>query len=83
MANMSVNQRTQFERAELAVPSTGVRVRNRKAVIGFTVLAVLILGALCYATIEAIDGWAQAVVLAVIVLTAVGVMIALNPLRRG
>ena len=47
--------------------------------IGFTVLAVLIVGALCYATIEAIDGWAQAVVLAVIVLTAVGVMIALSP----
>jgi hypothetical protein len=83
MANMSVNQRTQFERAELGVPDTGVRVRNRKAVIAFTVLAVLILGALCYATIEAIDGWAQAVVLAVIVLTAVGVMIALDPLRRG
>jgi hypothetical protein len=83
MANMSVNQRTQFERAELSVPSTGVRVRNRKAVIGFTVLAVLIFGALCYATIQAIDGWAQAVVLAVIVLTAVGVMIALDPLRRG
>jgi hypothetical protein len=83
MANMSVNQRTQFERAELGVPDTGVRVRNRKAVIAFTVLAVLILGALCYATIEAIDGWAQAVVLAVIALTAVGVMIALDPLRRG
>jgi hypothetical protein len=83
MANMSVNQRTQFERADLAVPSTGVQVRNRKAVIGFTALAVLILGALSYATVEAIDGWAQAVVLAVIALTAVGAMIALNPLRRG
>jgi ABC-type Co2+ transport system permease subunit len=83
MANMSVNQRTQFERADLAVPSTGVRVRNRKAVIGFTALAVLVLGALCYATVVAIDGWAQAVVLAVIALTAVGAMIALDPLRRG
>jgi hypothetical protein len=83
MANMSVNQRTQFERAELGVPDTGVRVRNRKALIAFTALAVLILGALCYATIEAIDGWAQAVVLAVIALTAVGAMIALDPLRRG
>ena len=83
MANMSVNQRTQYERTELSVPSTGVQVRNRKAVIGFTVLAVLILGALCYATVEAINGWAQAVVLAVIALTAVGAMIALDPLRRG
>ena len=28
MSNMTVNQRSQFERAELAVPSTGVHVRN-------------------------------------------------------
>jgi hypothetical protein len=83
MANMNVNQRTQFERAELSVPSTGVRVRNRKPLIAYTVLALVILGALSYATIRAIDGWAQAVVLAMIVLTTIGVMIALDPLRRG
>jgi hypothetical protein len=83
MANMNVNQRTQFERAELSVPSTGVHVRNRRPLIAYTVLALLILGALSYATVTAIDGWAQAVVLGVIVMTAIGVMIALDPLRRG
>jgi hypothetical protein len=83
MANMNVNQRTQFERAELSVPSTGIRVRNRKPLIAYTALALIILGALCYATIKAIDGWAQAVVLAMIVVTTIGVMIALDPLRRG
>jgi hypothetical protein len=83
MANMNVNQRTQFERAELSVPSTGVRVRNRKPLIAYTALALIILAALCYATIQAIDGWAQAVVLAMIVVTTIGVMIALDPLRRG
>jgi hypothetical protein len=83
MANMNVNQRTQFERAELSVPSTGVHVRNRKPLIAYTALALIILGALTYATIKAIDGWAQAVVLAMIVVTTIGVMIALDPLRRG
>jgi hypothetical protein len=83
MANMNVNQRNQFERAELSVPSTGVHVRNRKPLIAYTALALIILGALSYATIKAIDGWAQAVVLAMIVVTTIGVMIALDPLRRG
>jgi hypothetical protein len=83
MANMNVNQRNQFERAELSVPSTGVHVRNRKPLIAYTALALIILGALSYATVKAIDGWAQAVVLAMIVVTTIGVMIALDPLRRG
>ncbi len=83
MANMSVNQRTQTERVDLSVPTTGVRVRNRRAVIAYTVLATIVLAILAYATVVAIDGWAKAVVLGVIILTAVGVMIAVNPLRRS
>ena len=83
MANMTVTDRTQFERVELSVPSTGTRVRNRGTVIAFTLLATAVLGALVYATVDTIEGWAQAVVLGVIMLTAVGAMIAVNPLRRG
>ena len=83
MANMTVNQRTQFDRVDLSVPTTGVRVRNRTPLIIFTVIAAAILGAFAYATVVAIDGWAKAVVLGVILLTAVGAMIAVNPVRRG
>jgi fatty acid desaturase len=83
MANMSVNQRTQFDRVDLSVPTTGVRVRSRAPLVAFTVIAGAILAALVYATAIAIDGWAKAVVLGVILLTAVGAMIAVNPLRRG
>jgi hypothetical protein len=83
MANMSVNQRNQFERAELGVPSTGVQVRSRRPLIIYTVLALVVLAGLSYATIETIDGWAQGVVLAMIFVTTIGVMIALDPLRRG
>jgi hypothetical protein len=83
MANMTVTQRTQFDRVDLSVPTTGVRVRNRAPLIAFTVIAAAILAALVYATVVAIDGWAKAVVLGVIMLTTVGAMIAVNPLRRG
>jgi hypothetical protein len=83
MANMSVNQRTQFDRVDLSVPTTGVRVRDRRPVVAFTVIAGAILAALAYATAVAIDGWAKAIVFGVILLTAVGAMIAVNPLRRG
>ena len=83
MANMTVNQRTQFERHDLSVPSTGTQVRNRRRLIIFNVIALAILGALGYATAVAIDGWAKGVVLGVIVLTAIGAMIALSPNRRA
>jgi hypothetical protein len=83
MANMSVNQRTQFDRVDLRVPTTGVQVRDRRPLVAFTVLSGAILAALIYATAVAVDGWAKAVVLGVIMLTAVGAMIAVNPLRRG
>ena len=42
------------------MPTTGTHVRHRRAVIAYTVLAALVLGALGYATAVAIDGWAQA-----------------------
>ena len=50
MSNMTVTQRSQFERVDLSVPSTGTRVRDRRPVIAYTVLATVLLGALGYAT---------------------------------
>ena len=83
MANMNVNQRTQFERVDLTVADTSTRVRNRRRLIVFNVIALAIFGALAYATVVAIDGWAKGVVLGVIVLTTIGAMIALSPNRRA
>jgi hypothetical protein len=82
MSNMTVNQRTQFERHDLSAP-TGTTVRNRRRLIILNVVLLAIFGALAYATAVAIDGWAKAVVLGVIVLTAIGAMIALSPNRRA
>jgi hypothetical protein len=83
MANMTVNQRNQFDRVELSVPTTGVRVRNRGLVVAYTVLAAALVAALGYATFVVIDGWAQLIVLGFIILTAVGAMIAVSPNRRA
>ncbi len=81
MANMTVNDRNQFDRVELAVPSTGVGVRNRKLLGAFTVLAFAVLVALSYAAVSYLDSWARVAVLGGIVMTTVGAMIALDPRR--
>lgn len=83
MSNMTVNQRAQFERVDLSVPTTGVQVRNRGAVIAYSVITAALVGALGYAAATQIDGWARAIVLGFIVLTVVGAMIAVSPNRRA
>ena len=42
-----------------------------------------VLAALLYAVVDGIDDWSQLVVLGGIVLVTIGVMIAIDPLRRG
>ncbi|HEY8001389.1 MAG: hypothetical protein ACHQJ5_05650 [Vicinamibacteria bacterium] len=83
MSNMTVNQRSQFDRVDLSVPTTGVRVRDNRPVIAYTLIATAIVAALGYATVTLIDGWAQAIVFGFILLTAVGAMIAVSPSRRA
>jgi len=83
MANMTVNQRSQFERVELSTPTTGVQVRESRYVVAYTVLATALVGALGYATVTLIDGWAQAIVFGFILLTVAGAMIAVSPTRRA
>ena len=85
MANMDVTQRTQAERVELG-EARGTRLlstRSRSWALVYTLLALPILGVLIYAVIAGIEEWWQALVLGVIVLTAIGLMIAVSPNRRG
>jgi predicted Na+-dependent transporter len=83
MANMTSSERAQYERAELGAPDRTLRVSNRRPVIIFTALALVILAALAYAVAWGINGWPQALVLGVIVVTAIGLMIAVSPNRRS
>ncbi len=83
MSHMTVNQRNQFERIDLSVPTTGVGVRNPNRIVATNLIGLVILAALGYATVEALDSWARAVVLAMIIVTVLGAMIAVSPNRRA
>jgi hypothetical protein len=83
MANMTSTDRAQYERPDLAGPDRTLRVSDRRPVIAYTVLGLVLLGALAFAVFAGIDNWWQALVLGVIVLTTVGLMIAVSPTRRG
>ena len=83
MANMDITQRTQLERVDLSVPTTGVRVRSIRPLVIYTLVASVVLIVLGYAAIEAIDGWPRLAVLGAIIATAIGGMIAIDPQRRG
>ena len=83
MANMTESDRAQYERAELGAPDRTMRVGNKRPVIVFTAIALVILAALVYATAWGINGWAHALVLGVIVLTVIGLIIAVSPTRRA
>jgi fatty acid desaturase len=83
MANMRIQDREQFERPDLAAPDRTLRVTNRRPVIAFVALAGVLLAALVYAAAWGIDGWPQGLVLGVIVLTTIGLMIAVSPTRRA
>jgi hypothetical protein len=85
MANMDVTQRSQTERVDLgdARSTRMLRARSQRGPLTYTLLALPILGVLVYATVAGIDEWWQGLVLGVIVLTTVGLMIAVSPNRRG
>jgi fatty acid desaturase len=83
MANMNIQDRAQYERPDLSGPDRTLRVTNRRPVIAFVALAGVLLAALAYAVAWGIQGWPQGLVLGVIVLTTIGLMIAVSPTRRG
>jgi hypothetical protein len=83
MAHMTVNQRNQFERIDLSVPSTGVQVRGHRALLITNAIALALAAVLGYAAVERLDSWSRWVVLAGIVVTVIGAMIALSPNRRA
>jgi hypothetical protein len=82
---MDYTQRAQTERLDLgdARSTRMLRARSNRGPLIYTLLALPILGVLLYATIAGIDEWWQALALGVIVMTTIGLMIAVSPNRRG
>jgi hypothetical protein len=83
MSNMTESQRAQFERANYAGSADRIRRGSERGASIFNLLAALVAAALCYGALTLMDGWWQWVVLGAIVVTTVGVMIAISPARRG
>jgi hypothetical protein len=83
MAHMTSQDRAQYERADLAGPDRSLRVTNRRSVTIFVALGLVLIAALVYAVAWGIHGWAQGLVLGVIVVTTIGLMIAVSPNRRA
>jgi hypothetical protein len=85
MGHMTESDRAQVERAELG-HARGDRMLGTRSARGpalFLAIALPILAAGIYLTIAGIDTWWQALVLGVIVMTTIGLIIAVSPTRRG
>lgn len=80
MANMDSHDRSLYERSDLGA-TNGQRLFETKSkrtlVILNVVLAVLAV-VIAVGAVSLVDGWADWVVLGVIVMTAIGLMIAIN-----
>ena len=83
MSQMTENQRRQFERADLGGPDRSVRLASDRPLLIYMAIAVVIAGLLGWQAIERIDGWASFVVLGMIVVTTIGMIIAISPTRRA
>jgi hypothetical protein len=83
MANTDVTQRTQYERNDLLAGGESIRRGSERGAAIYNMVALVIGGLLAATAVATIDNWSQWVVLAVIVLTTIGFMIAVSPNRRG
>jgi hypothetical protein len=83
MSNLTVNQRNQMEGAAYSGSAERIRHGSERGATIYSAIAAVIGIALCVAAVTIIEGWAQWLVLGVIVLTTVGFMIAISPNRKG
>lgn len=83
MSNMTVNQRNQFDRATYSGNTEGIRRNSQRGALVYSAFATLVAAVLCVAAASIMDGWWQFVIMGAIASTAVGLMIAVSPNRRG
>ena len=83
MANTDITSRTQYERTDLAAGGEGFRRGSERGAMIYSVIAGIIGIALCATTVATIEGWAQWLVLAVLVIFTGAIMAAVGPNRKG
>ena len=82
MGTLDITQRNQLERSTLSGSDSLRRGSERGAAV-YSVVALIIGIGLSVVAVMTIENWAQWVVLAVIIITMIGFMIAVSPSRRG
>ena len=83
MSRMTENQRMQFDRPDLRGPDRSLRTTSDRPMIIYFAIAVVVAGLLSWQAIERIEGWPSLVVLGAIIMTTIGMMIAISPSRRA
>jgi 1,4-dihydroxy-2-naphthoate octaprenyltransferase len=83
MANTDITSRAQYERTDLLAGGENIRRGAERGSVIYSVIALIVGGVLAYAAIEAIDNWAQWLVLGVLLVFTVALMFAIGPNRGG
>jgi fatty acid desaturase len=83
MANTDVTEREGYERATLSGSEQQIRRGSERGAAIYSVIAIVIGAILCYAALQAIEGWAQWLVLAVLIVFTGALAFAVGPNRRG
>ncbi len=83
MANTDITQREGYERSTLSQSQAQIRRGSEKGAAIYSVIAIIVGAALCYAALEAMKGWAQWLVFAVLVVFTIALAFAIGPNRKG
>ena len=83
MSRMTVNERNQFERSGYAERSPRMSDAGRRAMIIYTVIALVVLAVLSVAAFQAFDGGHHWIVIADIVIVVLGLAAWVNPDRKN
>jgi len=83
MSHMTENQRMQFDRPDLRGPDRSLHTRSNRPMIIYSAIAIVVAGVLGWQAIERIDGWPSLIVLGMIVVTTIGMIIAVSPYRKA
>jgi hypothetical protein len=83
MSRMTVNERNQFERSTYNERSARLSEAGRRAMIVYTVIAVVVLAVLSVAAFQVFEGGHHWIVIADIVIVVLGLAAWVNPERRN